>query len=255
MFIPVRLSAIGESEVISKDYLTVRSPLEGTIETILVEPNENVKKDQVIAKLNIKNLENQLDIAYKELEIEKVKLKQLKQKALEDMRFSGDIVISKATMDTKYTEIAYLKDMISQANLKSPIDGVAVYSDRMELEGLPVHVGNKILDVANPKNTRVLVWLSVNDAMDIQEGNEVTLFLNTNPNMPISAKVVRMSYIAEGRPEGYMAYRIIAEFDASNLEKPRVGLRGVAKIYGNKTILGYYLFKRPILVVRQFFGI
>ena len=40
-----------------------------------------------------------------------------------------------------------------------------------------------------------------------------------------------------------------------NIEPPRIGLRGSAKIYGDRTSLFYYIFRVPINISRQFLGI
>jgi len=36
---------------------------------------------------------------------------------------------------------------------------------------------------------------------------------------------------------------------------PRIGTRGVAKLYGETAPLGYWLLRRPLTIARQFFGI
>ena len=51
-----------------------------------------------------------------------------------------------------------------------------------------------------------------------------------------------------------LAYRIYAE-----LEEPpqgmRLGIRGTAQIYGDRVFLGYSLFRKPIALMRQKFGL
>ena len=34
----------------------------------------------------------------------------------------------------------------------------------------------------------------------------------------------------------------------------RIGLRGTAKIYGERVLLGYYLLRRPLATVREWTG-
>ena len=34
----------------------------------------------------------------------------------------------------------------------------------------------------------------------------------------------------------------------------RIGLRGTAKIYGDRVLLGYYLFRRPLATLRGWTG-
>ena len=55
-------------------------------------------------------------------------------------------------------------------------------------------------------------------------------------------------------PEGVSAYRLRGQFDPGTVV-PRIGLRGTARITGEKAALGYYLFRRPIAAVREWTGL
>ena len=48
--------------------------------------------------------------------------------------------------------------------------------------------------------------------------------------------------------------RLKATLDDSS-RMPRIGLRGTAKIYGEKVTLFYYLARRPLAAARQFLGL
>ena len=54
-------------------------------------------------------------------------------------------------------------------------------------------------------------------------------------------------------PEGIMAYRFRARFDAA--ATPRLGLRGSAKIYGPQRSLAIWLLRRPIATIRQWLAL
>jgi hypothetical protein len=51
-----------------------------------------------------------------------------------------------------------------------------------------------------------------------------------------------------------MSYKIIADLEPG-VTAPRIGSRGVAKIYGKHIVLGLYLFRKPLSAVRQMLGI
>ena len=36
---------------------------------------------------------------------------------------------------------------------------------------------------------------------------------------------------------------------------PRIGLRGTARVYGPRTTMFYFLFRRPITAMRQLIGV
>ena len=54
-------------------------------------------------------------------------------------------------------------------------------------------------------------------------------------------------------PGGTVGYRIRADFKGTE-QVPRIGLSGVAKIYGKKVPLAYALFRRPLTALRQRLG-
>lgn len=55
-------------------------------------------------------------------------------------------------------------------------------------------------------------------------------------------------------PGGVLGYRLKAAL-AAGTAPPRIGLRGTAKIYGDRVALIYYLLRRPLAAARQFFGV
>ena len=54
-------------------------------------------------------------------------------------------------------------------------------------------------------------------------------------------------------PDGTLAYVVRAALVPGH-NFPRIGLRGTAKIYGERVTLFYYLARRPLAAARQFLG-
>ena len=61
-------------------------------------------------------------------------------------------------------------------------------------------------------------------------------FLDSSPLSSIEGKILRTSYKPELTAENILAYKIHASLE-DNIEPPRIGLRGSAKIYGDRTSL------------------
>ena len=74
---------------------------------------------------------------------------------------------------------------------------------------------------------------------------------------PLAATVSESSYQASLSPEGVASYRLRAVFEPGQTQQEhvRIGLRGTAKIYGERVLLGYYLFRRPLATVREWTGL
>ena len=62
------------------------------------------------------------------------------------------------------------------------------------------------------------------------------MFLDSSPLSSIEGKILRTSYKPELTAENILAYKIHASLE-DNIEPPRIGLRGSAKIYGDRTSL------------------
>jgi hypothetical protein len=54
-------------------------------------------------------------------------------------------------------------------------------------------------------------------------------------------------------PSGVLGYRLKASL-ADDKAPPRIGLRGTAKLFGDRVTLFYYLMRRPLSAARQFLG-
>lgn len=253
-FVPVQLTALGDAEVMPKNPAVIRSPLEGVIDQVLVSPNEQVRAGQTLLELDQRALSSRLLQAKKSREVEKVKLLKAKQMALRDRQFSSQMAIIQAMIEEQEAEVNYLEKMLVLATLTSPISGVAIFNDKTELIGKPIRIGEKIMSIAGKTDSHLVFWLATSDAIHLEKDARIRLFLNTSPNQPIEASLVSIGFTPSPRPEGYMAYRLEAKF-SDPLHSPRIGLRGVAKIYGQNTSLGYLLFRRPLTALRQWTGL
>ena len=82
--------------------------------------------------------------------------------------------------------------------------------------------------------------------------------LQIAPLEPLSARLVQTSYQAVLSPDGIASYRLRARFviedSARAARLARIGLRGTAKLFGDRAPLGYYLFRRPLASLRQWTG-
>lgn len=157
-------------------------------------------------------------------------------------------------MREREAEVAYLNELLSRVEVRAPADGVAVYGDPNDWIGRPVVTGERIVLLADPKDAGVLVWLPVADAINLEPGADMGVFLHVAPLSPYTAKLTQTSYQAALSPEGIASYRIRGSFDGPAPEA-RVGLKGTAKLYGERVPLAYVLFRRPLAAVREWTGL
>ena len=254
LFIPINLSVLAQAEVVPKNPIVVHAPLEGVIGKVLALPNKEVTKDELLVTLDDTSLKSRLDVAMQELEIAKAEYRRAEQVSVLDREASAEIPMLAARIEQRTAEVDYIKSLLKRINIHAEEDGIAIVHDAYELEGKPVKLGERLLTIAQPDSAELEMWLAVGDSIALPDNAKVELFLNVSPEIPRDAHLRYVNFQAEMSPEGLFAFRARADFP-SKRPPPRIGLRGTAKIYGEKVPLYYYLFRRPFAAVRQWLGL
>ncbi|MBF0154234.1 MAG: HlyD family efflux transporter periplasmic adaptor subunit [Magnetococcales bacterium] len=255
MGLPVRQSALAPAEVVASDPTIVRAPLEGVVDQFRVQPNEPVRSGQPLLNLDDVTLRNRLEVARKTLGIAEAKYRRAAQQAVSDKKSQTELELFKGQLEKQSAEVAYLQQMLAKILIRAPRDGLAVFEDVNEWLGRPVVVGEKILMIADPRQTELAIQLPAKDAISLDPGAEVALFLSIDPEHPVPATLYFASYNPTVTAESVLAYRLKARFNDGEKEPPRIGLQGTAKIYGERVTLFYYLFRRPLAALRQALGV
>jgi multidrug efflux pump subunit AcrA (membrane-fusion protein) len=253
-FIPVSISVLAPAEVVPKNPLVVRAPLEGVIDKVYAQPNKTVAKEALLLTLDDTPLKSRLDVAQQELEIAKAEYRRSEQASVLDAKAATEMPMLAARIAQREAEVAYINTLLKRIIIRANHAGIAIIHDAYELEGKPVKLGERLLTIAQPQQAELEMWLAVGDSIDLPDAAEVKLFLNVTPETPYPAILRYVNFQAEMSPEGLFAFRVRADFpDPQQL--PRVGLRGTAKIYGKQVPLYYYVFRRPYAAARQWLGL
>ena len=245
------------AEVIAFDAMAIAAPMDGVIKTFHVTPNQIVKKDAPILSLDDSSLRSRREVAIKQLAVSKADALAAAQKAFASDQSRGDLANLNGRVAEREAEVAALDDMLTRVDVKAPRDGIAVFGDVNDWQGKPVVTGERIAQLADPNDVGVLIWLPVADAIALKQGSPIKLFLQVAPLKPLNATIVQTSYQVSLSPEGVASYRLRARFELLDKEEAaiaRVGLKGTAKIFGEKASLGYYLFRRPLASLRELTG-
>ena len=252
--IPVPMTTLAPFEITPEDPAVVAAPIEGVIDDVMVDPSERVSADQPLVRFTDTALRNRLDVAEREVSVAEARLKQATQLAFNDVQGRHDMSVARAEWELKSAERDFAKSMFERAVIKAPRAGVAVYADKKSMIGRPVAVGERLMQIADPARVEATVDVAVGDAIAMQPGGAVKLFMDSDPLNARDAKLIEADYLARPRPGNILAYRVVARFDVTG-RLPRLGARGMAQIYGEHVMLAYYLFRRPIAALRQWAGL
>ena len=255
MALPVQMKALAPMEITPAKPFVIAAPVEGVIADVPIAPNQRVRAGQTIVSFEDTELRNQLEFAERELLVAEAREKKARQLAFDDNQGRHDLGLTIAEYQLKTAELAYARDKFNQATVKAPRDGVAIFSDRQELLGKPMTLGERIMLIADPANVEVTIDVAVQDSIVLQPGADVKIYLDSDPTSARHGIIMSADYQARTLPVNTTAYRVTARLTGIDEATPRLGARGTAQLYGEDVPLAFYLFRRPLSALRQWVGI
>jgi multidrug efflux pump subunit AcrA (membrane-fusion protein) len=258
--VPVRLTVLAPAEVTAKDAFVVRAPIDGVIDHLDVKPNQPVQAGTPLLSLDATTLQSRYAVARKDYDTAQEELRQTAQLAVTDDRTRLDMAERQGKLEQSRVELDYTAKQLARVSVSAPRAGVAVFSDPNEWTGKAVAIGEKILMLADPAHVEVTAWLPVADNIDVKPGSLLTLYPKTSPLATYTAKVDSVAWRAEPTPEGVLAYRVRASFDATDANasasdvRAPLGSMGTARIHGSWVPAIYYVLRRPLTLARQWLG-
>ena len=253
MVYPVRLTVLAPGELVPANPVVIRSPLEGVLDTFHVQPNQRVQKNQALFGFDEALIRSRIEVAAQALSTAETEYRQTSQQALTDSKSKPQLALLTGKIEERRTEVAYLSEQLSRSQVLAPQDGVALFDDPSEWLGRPVMVGERIMRLATLTDTEVEVWLPLADAIALPPGAAVSLYLNADPLAAVSARLRYMAHDAVQRPDGSYAYRVRASLDSPT--DHRIGLKGTAKLHGDRVPFIYWVLRRPLATLRSTLGV
>ncbi len=254
MFLPVRQSVLAPSEIVPFAPTFVSAPVDGVISRFMVSPNTRVEAGQTLFSFDDTETRSKLALAESGLQVAIADYRRATNKAFHDQRSKAERETFKLRVEEKQLERNYALQNLQKTIVTANRAGVVVFNDVNDWIGKPVKVGERILTIAQADDTEVEIWVPVEDGTNLEKGAKVDVFLNINPAKPIQAVVRQTSYKPTESQSGELGFKLKAKLlDKGN--EARLGLKGTAKVYGERVSLFYFLFRRPWSVFRQKFGL
>jgi HlyD family secretion protein len=221
----VAVSATGNLKPITT--VEVGSEMSGTIETVLVDVNDHVKKGQVLARIDLTKLTAQINQSKAALAVAEAKLRQTTAsvndakanlaRMREVSRLSGGKVPSKSDMQTAETTLeraladeASARASVSQSSaalktdetnlykgsIRSSIDGVVL--SRSVEPGQTVAAGFQVATLftlaEDLSEMKLQVDVDEADVGSVKQDQNATFTVDAYPNRKYQAKVTRVAY-------------------------------------------------------------
>ena len=199
---PINQKIVKTGNLIANKHVEIALPLGGVVEQIRFELGDKVRKGAVLAVVDSKM--NQL-----ELEKNNIKLEKLKN----DLEVYKELYEGKAATREKLTEVQQtydeavnqmqqLRQQISDATVTAPISGIM--ASKLLEEGAYASTGAKIGEIVDLSSTRVEVSLTESEAYEVEEGQEVKITTNVYPGKEFKGELTFISPQAD-QAHNYMA--------------------------------------------------
>jgi len=254
LLLPVRQTALAPAEIVSRNGQVISAPLDGVVAELRVRPNQQVRKGQLLLRLDETTLRNRSEVLRRQVAVADAELMAASQSAFDNTQSKSELMLLTGRSQQQRAELEAVEAQLQRTEVTAPRDGVAVFSDPNDWIGRPVNTGERIMLLADPRQPAMLIQLPVADAIALERGARVTLFLSAYPLRPLRGHILETSYQARADDDNVVSYRLLASIEGLP-QHARLGLHGTAKVYGDRVVLGYYLLRRPISALRGWSGL
>lgn len=147
----------------------------GIIQEVLVKEGQSVKAGEVLARLDLRGIQQQVDIAREELDLKKKRLEKLKD--LIKNKFASQEEVEHAESDVIITDLKLklAEEMVERRILRSPIDGI-VTEMRFDVSESVGGANSHVATVVQVNPLRVQFNLKALDARKHKSGDELPLY-------------------------------------------------------------------------------
>lgn len=254
VFIRIPLRIVASCEVVPNDPTVVTAPLDGIVAEMIVKPGTEVSPGDLLFEYDKRVPLQELKVAQKQVEITETELNRAKTEGIKDPQALAEMTLLELKLQKENLALELAEYYASRLSVTSPTKGVIMLDNPEEWRGRPVKVGQRVLIVSDPHNTKVRLWIAEDDNIVLNKELPVKVFLNVNPAKSYPAKldyVADFTSVNEKRVRGF-------EAEALWFKQPlevKLGLKGTAILYGNNVSLIYYLFRRPWAFLRRATGL
>ena len=253
LFIPIPLRVIAPCEIVAKDPILITAPLDGIIKEIKVQPGQMVKKGEILFEYDKQVPLDELKVAQKQVQMSEADLARANSLAFTDKKALSEYGVLSLKLKKALAQLHLEDYKVSQLDVRAPINGVVMIDHPDEFNGNPIHLGEKVMTISNPNQTKIRIWVPENDNITLNKNKNVKIILNIDPEDSYSGN---LTYIA--------SYTVINDksvpsfvAEADWVKKPtdiKLGLKGTAILYGENVSIFYWIVRRPWTSARRFLG-
>jgi hypothetical protein len=249
--LPLRI--VAPCEIVAESPTIITAPLEGTIAQVVVNPGELVEEGQVLFEYDKRVPMEKLKVARKQVEITQSELDRATTLSFKDPKSATELAILSLKLQKEQINLDLAEYYASQLVVKAPHSGIIVMDDPDSWRGKAVTVGEKVLTVSDPYDTKIRIYIPENDNILPDPEKPIKVILNIDPRVTWQAYLEYISDYTQLSAKDIPSF--VAEADwVEQPKETKIGLKGSAILYGDNVSLFYWLFRKPWAYLRNLIG-
>ena len=254
LVIQVPMTVLGEAQIEAENSQIVTVPFDGIVSQLSVDDGQSVVIGDDLFSLERSQLEADLDVALQASEVAKADFTRVQKQGFRDAEARRSVASKEAEHRLRVLEARIAEDRLNRSEVTAARPGIIRLDETDGWIGRPVRAGQRVLEISDPSSVEASVYVPVKDAIALQVGNLVRVFLDDRPDEPLEGHITSFSYAPKPSPLNVMSYEVSVKFPIQP-ENTGLGVRGSARVYSDDVSLLYYLFRRPIIFLIQHLGI
>jgi len=221
------------------------------VKNCAVEDGASVKKGDPILQYDTDRMRFQLAAAQASFKESDAEYEQESKASFTDRERLGRLKILAHKREQAQIAIAEAQWYLAHSQVKAEADGVVTLPEGSadKLSGRALRQGEKQFDILSSDGMIAEIMVNEKDASVLDGKPRVLLFLHTRPELPIRVRILSERFYPELTEQNIYSYNLKAEM-IDKVPDLRYGMRGVARVTGEKVKLGYYLFRSLVLWYR-----
>jgi len=161
-------------------FTQIKSPADGTINSLSARENQHVRKNQIVAVIN--PTDREALISENRLQVQQIEnqLKTADENSEEYKTLSEKLEKAKSNLE-------YAKNMYQVISVVSPMSGLV--TERLLDQGSQVGAGEKILTISNMNSLVIKASANEKYFQAIEQGKKLPIILNAYPNDTLSGRI------------------------------------------------------------------
>lgn len=236
--VPVPHNVSGRCELQPMTRRFIAAPFDGTLDKTFVEPGDVVEANQLLARMDDREIN--LELAGADAEHHRASKERDSHLAKRDI---AEAQLANYEMERMRLRQRLLAHRSENLDIRSPIAGLVIDGDLKRSEGIPLAIGDTLFEIAPIDRMVVEVAIPETDIAHVEVGQDVSVVLEGFRGDSLSGSLIRIHPRSEMKDDEHV---FIGEVEFDNPDGRLLpGMHGNASVGSGLEPLGWIVFHRP----------